>query len=113
MNEIAALEHQLAECQKAVERRDKIRKLCKNKEFKELILEYFMVQECARFVQISADPTLKAENRADALALAQSAGHFKRWLTVQEQMGEHAESQLENLRGAIDEARIDDARTEG
>lgn len=100
---VAELESQLKNNQEAMERRDMALKLFKNREFKKLILDYFCTEECARYAQLSADPSLKPENRADALALAQAAGHLRRWLSIQVQMGNHAESQMDALREEITE----------
>lgn len=104
-----SLESQLENCQKLVERRDQLAKLCKNREFKALILEQFMTEDCANYARLSADPALKPENRQDALALAQAAGHLKRWMSVIERMGDQAASQLEDLRQNIDDVRAEEA----
>lgn len=108
MSEAAALEYQLEQAKRMVERRNKVQKLTKNREFKDVILDYYMVEECARYVHTSADPALKPENRADALGMAQAAGHLKRFLNVVEQMGNHAESQIPALEQAIDEVRSEE-----
>lgn len=105
MSEIAELQAQIDRLQEAVDRRDLALKLVKNREFKKLILEDFCVQECARYVQLSADPNLDAAQRADALALAQAAGHLRRFLSVVERMGEHSANEIVQVKAAIEELR--------
>ena len=80
-------------------------KLSRNPEFKQLILQEFCINECARYAQSSGDPALNAEQRADALALAQSAGHLRRWLSVIVTMGNNAERAMPELDDAIEQAR--------
>jgi hypothetical protein len=105
MSEVFALERQLVEVQEHVKLRDTALKLAANPEFKSLILDRFCVQECARYAQSSADPALTAEQRADALNIAQAAGHLRRFLSVTVQMGSQAERQVTDLEEAILEAR--------
>lgn len=104
MNQVDALERQLKETKELVERRERALKLAKNPDFQALILEEFMVQECARYAHTSADPSRTAEERADALALAQSAGHLKRFLSVCVQQGQVAENSIAEIEEAIVEA---------
>lgn len=103
-----ALEQQLEDMKKAVRLRDLAIKLSENKVFKELILQEFCVNESARYAHTSADPSLDANSRADALALAQAGGHLRRWLSVTTRMGNHAEGQLQELEQAITESRVDE-----
>lgn len=105
MSEVFALERQLTEAQDIVKLRDIALKLYSNAEFKSLILDRFCVQECARYAQSSADPALTSEQRADALNMAQAAGHLRRFLSITVQMGNHAERQVPDLHDAIEEAR--------
>jgi hypothetical protein len=105
MSEVFDLERQLAENQQIVKLRDAALKLGNNPEFKSLILERFCVQECARYAHSSADPALTAEQRADALNMAQAAGHLRRFLSITVQMGNHAERNIGDLEDAIEEAR--------
>ena len=102
------LEHQRDNAKELIERRDLALRLYKNPDFKKLILEDFCVQECARYAQASADPALNAEARADSLAIAQSAGHLRRFLSVIVQMGNQAENQMADLNEAIEASRQED-----
>lgn len=106
MSRVEQLEDQLKDGKMLAERRDTIVRLSKNADFRKIILDDFFVTECARYARESGDPALPAEARADALAMAQAAGHLKRYLNVQIQMGNAAESQLASLEEAIAEERL-------
>lgn len=112
MSEVYALEKQLADAKVSIERRATALKLYNNPEFKSLILEDFCTKECARYAQLSAAPELAPNERADALGLAQAAGHLKRFLSVIVSMGNQAEGQIENLEEAIIEARQEEHEEE-
>lgn len=105
MSDIQQLERDIKEAEELVERRNMAIKLSSNREFKKLFLEDYFVTEAARLVQLSADPALNTEQRADALAMAQATGHAKRFLSMMVQMGAHAERELPEARAALDELR--------
>lgn len=105
MSEVFALENQLDQAKEQMARREMALKLSNNPEFKKLILQEFCINECARYAQSSADPALDDRARADALALAQAAGHLRRFLSVIVTMGNNAERNLPDLEQAILEAR--------
>ena len=105
MSEVYALEKQREDAKELLARRELALKLSRNPEFKQLILQEFCVNECARYAQSSGDPALNAEQRADALALAQSTGHLRRWLSVIVTMGNNAERAMPELDDAIEQAR--------
>ena len=107
MSQVTQLEHQLVAAKELVRRRNMALRLANIPEFKELILDDFMVKEAARYVHSSADPALKPDERADALNMAQASGHLKRFLSVTVQMRAHAERELTSLEEAIDEARLE------
>lgn len=106
--EIQALEQQLAACHEAVMWRDKAIKLQEVAEFRDVVLQKFCVTDCARYAQSSADMSLDTQARADSLALAQAAGHLRRYLSVLVQMGNNAANMIDGI-----EAEIDAIRAEG
>lgn len=108
MSEVSALERQLADSKELIERRETALKLYKNPEFKKLILDEFCGTECARYAQCSADPALGDRERADSLAIAQAAGHLRRFLSVCVAMGNQADRNLPELEQAIHEARVEE-----
>ena len=107
MSDIAALEEQAVERQKYVENRRIAQRLFSNRDFKKLILEEFCVNECARYAQNSANPALGPDERADSLAIAQAAGHLRRFLSVTIQMGNQAEVEIRQINEAIEEIRAE------
>jgi hypothetical protein len=108
MTQVNRLEQQLEDNRQLMKLRDMALKLSENREFRKLILEGFCRDECARYAQLSADPALKAEERADALGMAQAAGHLRRFLSVTVRMGHTAEAQIADLEQAIEEARAEE-----
>lgn len=102
---IEDLEQQIEDNKKVVAKRDLALKLSKNPEFRQLILEEFCVQECARYAQISGDPSVDASGRADALNIAQAAGHLKRWLSILVRMGHQAEQNIFDSEQELEELR--------
>lgn len=104
---VSYLEKQREEFKEHMAKRDAALRLFNNPDFKLVIVEGFMLHEAARYVQTSCDPSLDADKRADALALAQASGHLKRFMSVTVQMGNHAEHELPSLDSALEEARAE------
>lgn len=102
------LEEQLVGQKGLVELRDVAIRLSQNRDFRKLILDGFCTTEAARYVQLSGDPALSAENRQDALNLAQASGHLKRFLSVTIQMGNTSANQIKELEQAIEEYRSEE-----
>lgn len=105
--EIAGLEHRIEAAKGAISFAEDVRKLLGNKLFRDVILNKFCVEHCARYVQESGDPLLTAENRADALAMAQAAGHLRRWLDLAVRMGEVEAGILPNIQEELDIVRAE------
>lgn len=110
MSSVSELEEHLVTAKEYADRRRMAVRLANNRDFKKLILEEFCVQECARYAQNSANPQFSKEERADSLAIAQAAGHLRRFLQVINQMGAKAESDIAAIEEAIEEARLEEAR---
>lgn len=105
MSEVSDLEKQKKDFELALEERDLALKLYKNPDFKKLILDTFCTKECARYAQESGDPALSKEQREDAMAMAQAAGHLRRFLSLKVSMGNQAERLMPELDNALVEAR--------
>lgn len=105
--EIKGLEYQLEGNKEMVARAEDVRKLLETRLFRKVILEQFCEKECARYVQESCDPMLSAEQRADALALAQAAGHVRRWLDISMRLGEQATGSIERIQEMLDTLRAE------
>ncbi len=102
------LEQQLAGAKRIAELGDIAIKLNSNRDFRKLILEEFCVNECARYAQESADPALTPMQRADALAMAQAAGHLRRFLSITILKANTADSQISQIEEAIEEVRAEE-----
>ena len=107
---ITSLENQLSGTKDLVARRDAALRLHDNRDFKLLMVDGFMRDEAARYVQASGDPALSAEDRADSLALAQASGHVKRFLSVVVVMGNQAARDVGALQEALDEERANEGQ---
>lgn len=81
---------------KQIQIRDAIHRLFKNKDFRKVILEDFLVNDCARNARISVSG-MNAEARAKALGCAQAAGYLDEYLQVNILMGNNAERELLGL----------------
>ena len=108
MSEVLNLQKQRDDAKEMIEQAETALRLSNNPDFKKLILNEFCINECARYAQSSADPALNADQRADALAIAQAAGHLRRFLSVKIQMGNQADRQMADLDQAILEAQSED-----
>ena len=107
MSEVAALEKQYADAKALIERRDIAIKLYSNPDFKKIVLDGFCLHDCARYAQESQDPALTPAQQADALNIAQAAGHFRRYMSIVVQLGNHAENQLASIDEVLQELRMD------
>lgn len=105
---IDQLESELAKQKALIERAESAQRLAKNRDFRKLILEDFLVTECANYAQLSGDPALPPENRADALAISQAAGHLRRYLSMITQMGINAANQMDRREQELAEARAEE-----
>lgn len=108
MSEVLNLQKQRDDAKEMIEQAETALRLFNNPDFKKLILNEFCINECARYAQSSADPALNTVQRADALAIAQAAGHLRRFLSVKIQMGNQADRQMADLDQAILEAQAED-----
>lgn len=108
MSQVEQLESQLVETKKLIERREVVLRLSNNADFRRIIDNDYIVQDCARFAQLAGDPALTKEQREDAMEMAKAAGHLKRYLQMAIQMGWTAMNQIDSLNAAIEEARIED-----
>ena len=105
LNEIASLEKQYSEAKLLIARRESALRLYKNRDFRMLLVDGFMLTEAARYVQQSCDPGLGPVERADALAIAQASGHLKRFLSITVQMASVALRDMPDLEEALANAR--------
>lgn len=106
---IAQLEEQRDHNKRIAEQGEAHDRLMKNRDFRKIILEGFMVEQAARYVQESADPALTDRQRADALGIAQASGHLKRYLQIQRLIQDQAADRVVACDAAIEEMRQEGA----
>ena len=104
---LEALEHQKSKAVEDVEFAARVARLLANPDFKHVILDTYCVKEAAAFVHASADPTLKPEQRADALHMAQATGHIKRWLQVTQLKADQASERIPEIEEHIESVRFE------
>jgi len=102
---VKQLEDHSASLVDIIKRRDQAVRLSMNSDFNLLIMQEFCIYECSRYAQASGDSQLTEGARADSLALAQAAGHLKRWMSIQVLMGNQAEKELVDVNQALEEER--------
>lgn len=108
MSKVAAFENHITDLKKQIKLRDDILKLTDIPLFKEVVLEQFCKEDCAVYAQLSADPSITAEARADSLALAQAAGHLRRYFSVKIRLGNLAENTIDEAEDGLNEARAEE-----
>jgi hypothetical protein len=101
-SQLQELEQSLESAKKSVALRDALVKLQGNKDFKKLVLETYLVNAAADFARQAGDPAMGPNQRADALAMAQAPGHFKRFLNVVFAQGQQAADDIPQLEAAIE-----------
>ena len=106
-DDIQDAEKQIAGMKQLAERRELALKLSQNPEFRKLILEYYLVEETARLVHLSADPSLSEQDQRISLSMAQAAGHFKRFMSATMQMGFVAQRDLAQHVENLEQMRIE------
>ena len=109
MSEVQQLEQFIEDQKTLVTAGLQAERLAENKDFKKLILDGFCLHEAARYAQESGDPMLTAEQRQDALNMAQASGHLKRFLQITCKMGQTAAKNVRDAGVALDEARAEAA----
>jgi len=102
---VEELEAQKAGNQKMVEIGERLERLCKNQDFKSLVLEFWMKDETARYAQLSQDPALAPEIQKDCIQMAAASGHFKRWVEAIRQQAQVAKNSIHEMDAELDRVR--------
>lgn len=104
-NDIEQVELTIAEAKKVVDRGRMAEKLSRNPDFKKLVMDGYFVDEAARLVHLSSDPTLPENIRNVVLRDMNGPGAFKRYLSALVQMGKNAAREIEEHQETLDELR--------
>lgn len=111
-NHVTQLEAQLRDAKELARRRDLAIKLSKNKEFRELILDDYIVAEASRLAAAAGDPNLTEVQQRSMYSMALAPGHLKRYLQVITQMGDTGADSIPEIEEALEDARIEEAAAE-
>ena len=103
------LEQQKAAAYKRVQRAERLDRLMKNRDFQAIIMDDFCKEECVRSVELSGDSRMSDRDRADALAVAQSAGHLRRFFFAVSAMGANARNEIVAIEEHLAELREQNA----
>lgn len=104
---LMGLEWQKKAAEAQIEFSKRVEKLLQNPEFQAVIMREYMVEEASRFILQSCDPAFNPQQRADALAMAQAAGHLKRWLQATQTQAKQIIERMPELEAEIENARAE------
>lgn len=108
MSELLQLEKQLEDAKILAARREAALRLAENRDFRDLILDDYLVKEAARCIQASGDPLLDKQVREDMVEMGKATGYLKRFLHAITTMGGTAQDDIVPLEEAIAEARLEE-----
>lgn len=112
-HDIEQVELTIAEAKKIVDRGKMAEKLSRNPDFKKLVMDGYFVDEAARLVHLSHDPSLPENIRNTVLRDMAGPAAFKRYMSALVLMGQNAEREIleheETLEELREEELFDDA----
>lgn len=104
MNDVKEIELSLEFAKELVERRDMVRRLTLNPEFKKLVSEGYFKDEAARLVGLLSDPSAASHRQAIQEAMI-GISNFQSFLRDIVRMGNVAADEIGDYEEALDEAR--------
>lgn len=99
------IENRIKEMENAIAISESIEKLARNRDFKKVILEGFLIDEAARRTRESVNLALTEEHRKSAVASAQAAGHLEQFLIARTRLGMEARNRINDMRKELDLVR--------
>ncbi|QEG09298.1 hypothetical protein HYP93_gp59 [Stenotrophomonas phage Pokken] len=105
---IESLTRQLDGAKTAAKKLAAMERLFKNKDFKELILQDYCINEASRLIHASINPQFDAENQRKFVVMAQACGGILLWATAQESMLATQAGQIAEIEEALEELRQED-----
>lgn len=105
-DDIKEVELSIEEAKKAVEIRDAIARLEKNRDFKKVILDLYFGDHAQRIAHLYSDPNVEREEVHNQLI---GIGVLKQFLLAQRQMGQNALDAMQDYEGTLDELRSQEA----
>jgi hypothetical protein len=97
------VDRQMSNCQQVVERREQMLRLLKNKDFKDLFMRFYLVDEAARLGQMSGHLGLTPADAKGFMDMCQATGHLKRFIDITIRQGEQALADLAQMRENYEE----------
>ena len=82
LRELRGAEHEKAAALREIERAKKLERLMLIPEFKELIMQDFIVDETVRVAEMAGNPGLTPEMRESAMVMVTGGGHLRRWMKL-------------------------------
>jgi hypothetical protein len=98
----------IAEMTVIADRREKMLRLLRNRDFEELFMRFYVVEEAARLAQMGGMLGISEQDQNAAMEMAKATGHFKRFIDVTLRQGEQAYAQLSNYRAEYDQLVLND-----
>ena len=105
---IQEMEDHIVKLDEVIKFGDAIQRLTANADYRRVIEQGFMTEDCARFVQLSVNTNFSEEQRLDALGSAQAAGHLKQYISAHTKMANTADAEKRQAQQAIEEMRTGD-----
>lgn len=115
-NDINQVELSIEVAEEVIKKGKQAEALAKIKDFKEIILDGYFVDEAARLVHYVSHPTTSEEDRKQALRDIDGIGSLKRHLNMLVTFGKQAQEALEADKNTLEELRqadFDESNGEG
>lgn len=110
LNEIEQIELTIVEARKMAKRGEQAKRLASTKDFKDLIMDGYFVDEAARLVHMSSEPTISEDIRNTIVRDMAGPGALKRYFSTIVRMGDMAAQEIEESQETLEELRIEDAQ---
>lgn len=103
-----SLTAQLKAAKDAKDKLAKLERLCKNRDFKELIIEDYCTNEAARLVQASIDPAHAPDEQKKFLTMAQATGGILLFIRAQERLLTTQVNSIPAVEQALEDMRLEE-----
>lgn len=114
MSMVTELEEQIDSVKTFRKQADRVLRLSKNRDFRELVLDGFCRDEMARLAHVSGDPGISFDDQKKASDMSRAGGHLKRFLNTILQHADAAERDLPAMEEQLNMVRsTEEAREEG
>ena len=112
MSEVKMLEDNLEAARKQAEFHKKLIRLTENPDFKELIIDGFIIAECARYTGLSVNLDVPADIRENSALFAKSTALLAQWIDRNLSLTQSAQEDIVMLEGELTLARQEEIQEE-